>query len=737
MSLSEAQKVLAMNDIASSTPHKPPRVLMPTVLQIMKEHYKTADMDTIKTAVDQLVFLDRTSIDSALVSLCRISAETPSTPHQTEESNETSSPSGTRNVLLEVIERFSDSMHIREGCCRALANMSLLSLPQETSEEVKRTDVAEQLVEDGAVLIVLDTMQRVARTPVGAAVSMGRQGWVAMALLNLLCLSQTGLKVVVGEGETAAATTRGVASLETIARYLSRLMLENDSVQPKESTFPAQKVAAADAAVGALTVILQSEAPENARRVSTFAALAPFTVIKAIMETLLFASAELVRDGRNSGFHSAILPKTRTGLQFRLQDASPDQANAIITLLPLLHKCWMALRLLCRHPENVPLVGTALEACVQHEGKEQGEPDGHVTVQLSVNALLDSTTFLLTELEGLNSVKPFQDSLPIVHEELCEAAMDVFSLLSRSTEEGEAAVGSRRGGVEGAVSESASGKSLVYDVMRSGTISSVALSTVVRVHAELTATVAALSPSSWETSSGAGAGYPPRAHSLLMHGLITLHQLIAGTSNVHDEVVVSNNMVAATSVMLRSGLEVLESVAHHAAGAAHVEAEEGDGASPSHVVGELGCLFLPKLLTAEEEKGKEELFRRREALSMLFLQEAAVLGQVCSILFSLLKVEAGAKILLEDMIASSRKSLSPASQVEKIGILELVTALHRCLRDPYAVALEKAQKFQSEHSSGSVTVTKMEETLLCLKSLCEKLEESLNCLKATHERCPA
>lgn len=893
------------------------KAFTPTILQILKEHYRTPDETLFATALSQLVLHDRTSLDSAMVAVCRVPAimkemANDSLPTAGTASSTTAcSTTPTQNVVVVLMRQFSDSVPIQEYGCRCIANMCLLSLPT-TSSTPPKVDVAEELIEDGALCVVLKALQ------LGNRLSRRGQGWAAMALLNLLCLSKSGASRSVSCFPTSSLARcesdgGGMNALTVISDFILTLLDESVLLTPSSlrkipsdssdsfgsstlqrkkvptpsslSGFPADLVTGVDAAVGALAILLQQETPEDSTGVRLWSEACPFNVIQAVCKSVLLCSTLLVRDGRNDGVYSAALPQRREGLPFPIHQCSTHQSTAIIALLPWMHKNWIAIRLLSRCPFNVPLIWEAFRALgeaknekgstamhgderrnvstslappglvefvVEKKASSEEQKEGltetpveqmkrrrYVTLlssaqecssACSVAALLEASLFVVTELQGLENVQHLFAALGQIHEEICECMMEVFSIWTdvpavRSGADSTAMEDKKT--ADDMASSSLSSDSLRSPrssfssahlrlaIMGTGTISSIALATVVRIHADA---CDARRKAKLESVKGERVGlsssnsnqksvvhtsplpYDIGKHAMLLKGLETLHHLVAvrtstaaelaitnseehseeptSSSSISssasadwptgaaDDVALSSNTLAALQVLLRTGAEVLDDVIKASLptpSCLTVSMESKACSDPQRLacVEELSFLFRPlSPATMQEEDGfppgcdegeKNAVIARREVQSQLLLQEAAILGQVCSILFSFLQQEKGARLILDDMVATASNTSnstnkwkdsaqenntdSPTSQLtSQVLILQkqLETYFGEALQKAKTRYMESTLKVSSATSSSlspSWSVTRVEESVRCLTELLRGLLKSLQGLQ--------
>lgn len=945
---------------SSSTASSRPPLAIQTLLEILKSHYLTPDETLLSTALEQVVVNDRSSLDSALVALCRVpispeevkvenGSSFASTTHSTSLPTVQTSTFSTQNVVVQLMQRYPACIRIQECGCRCIANMCLLSLPSDAAPPAK-VDVAEELVQDGALEAVLRAIS------LGNRLSRRGQGWGAMALLNLLCLSQTGAvhacRSSLDFSSPAVRQRKGeglpheenIDALRIISTFITTLLDEKELWMPTTvrkiplrttkpssfsssssfpsksphpgdvptpsslSCFPADLVTAVDAAVGALTILLQQDVPENTKGIRVWSEAAPFPVMKAICQSLLLCSLLLVRDGRNDGVYSASLPKRREGVPFQLHKCSSHQSTAIITLLPWMHKNWMAMRQLCRHPANLPFLWEAFRAVLHGDEKirnksgkvadvkrgqdvyhkegnavenitESMKEEREVNVEqhksgeasisdektektyevcleaplrergmsssLSLDTMIEASLFVLTELEGLDKVQHLFSALVQIHKEIGECIMEVFSRwtelpsssFSTTTTGCEMEMDRAAAGIEtrssAGVLPTISSRQLRVETMRSGTISSLALATVVRVHADLCETrrMAArhYSPSSranvptHTSSSSSASPYPSlfpydlRQHAMLLRALETLHHLTTVRYNAQtdvqqetiekrkkegemmtkkdistacvsvtaapdsrttitvDDVAMSLNTVAALQVILQTGATVLFDIIAASSSLSSSSflslpsllCMSTNDVQRQAFIEELSYLFEHRSsssATSENERvsaeiepeEKKEVLARREAQSQLLLQEAAVLGQVSSILYSFLQVEKGARILMEATESTSAQLLKNArggndtdmekntkdstgsGHLHRDGIVSQVLVLQHVLDNFFGEALKKAKtRFaEKETASGSTTapsswpVTRVEETVICLTEVLRGLLKSLQGLQA-------
>lgn len=185
-----------------------PITSLASVLNILHEHHKHAGEELVSATLRHLVQLDCTDDDTRLIASARLHPSTSASTLSAEQPF----------LVLQTMRAYPHSAHIRECCCRCIANMCQLDRSSvcasestnHTSEDYSmtrsssynkyddaaynasavaspsgHTSLADALVRQGAVEQVLGTLSMTARlSPRGRC-------WATMALLNLMCLSSS------------------------------------------------------------------------------------------------------------------------------------------------------------------------------------------------------------------------------------------------------------------------------------------------------------------------------------------------------------------------------------------------------------------------------------------------------------------------------------------------------------------------------------------------------------------
>ncbi|KAG5476786.1 hypothetical protein CUR178_03971 [Leishmania enriettii] len=682
ISLAEAQHlVLDAQGQQAPTPRAP----LPQLLAALTEHYRTGCEAFTKAALQHVVQLDQSNEDTKFIAAARLAAPLPShrpltdvtgaPPHAT-------APSiATPHLITELLRTYPHTPEVRERCCRCIANMCLLTTEVVTSSELipaadhhdtsaaNALPLTDALVEEGAVELVLGTLAMAGRLS-----SKGRC-WAAMAMLNLTCMSHNG---------AARATAAG--AVDRLAEFVL-FLLENASTASAAVPICGlgeETAIALDAALGALTGVVAAEAPENARGISFNYEAVSYVAVDAIVRSLLFVSQLMVRDGRNDGAYGASLSSRRYGA-VHFASASQTQQTAVVVLLPLLHKAWMALQLMCSSPANLPIVFDAIyeaananqESMVLTSGADgSAEEVLQVTGQTerqyvaALSCLVDAALFLTTELEGLGAIGA--DKLAHLQDDVRLYVMDVMQAMTASRKDlarkdgrtASADAPSADMDAEGEQQCSATAATSgvypttaatnVTDVLAAGTVSNMALACAVRVHIEHQERRSGSDPDSRSThSKGRRCALAPySAHHLTL--LSKSLAVLANVAEIGDETATSANAVAALQAILQ-------------------DAAEGVMSLPQAYEAELVELFRPTE-NAENNAGVREgsCIHTEDRLS--FLQQAAIVGQTYAVLWCTLRTAQG------------------VTTVSQMSVMQTAEKVQLSLRESYLPALAAARE---------------------------------------------
>lgn len=201
-----------------------------------------------------------------------------------------------RVAVVQCMQAHVNNLHVKEMCCRSIANMCLLE------DLCDGSTIADSLVESNAVEMVLGTMACASQvSPKGLC-------WCSMALLNLVLRSVDG------------AMRAGRHSAEdTIATCIERVLIDATAAS-------SVGVTTVDAALGALCRIAASGLTDDHSGLQFRFQIASYNVVDCVVASMT----------------SRVL--------------CPDFNQR----LPILHKGWEFLRLVSNHNPNLPLVFGAL-----------------------------------------------------------------------------------------------------------------------------------------------------------------------------------------------------------------------------------------------------------------------------------------------------------------------------------------------------------------------------------------
>ncbi|KAG5499653.1 hypothetical protein JIQ42_05128 [Leishmania sp. Namibia] len=682
ISLAEAQHlVLDAQGQQAPTPRAP----LPQLLAALTEHYRAGCEAFTKAALQHVVQLDQSNEDTKYIAAARLAAPLPSNRPLTDVAGappHATAPSiATPHLVTELLRTYPHTPEVRERCCRCIANMCLLTTDVATSSELipaadhhdisaaNALPLTDALVEEGAVELVLGTLAMAGRLS-----SKGRC-WAAMAMLNLTCMSHNG---------AARATAAG--AVDRLAEF-ALFLLENASTASAAVPICGlgeETAIALDAALGALTGVVAAEAPENARGISFNYEAVSYVAVDAIVRSLLFVSELMVRDGRNDGAYGASLSSRRYGA-VHFASASQTQQTAVVVLLPLLHKAWMALQLMCSCPANLPMVFDAIYEAANANQESMvlaSDADGSAEEVLQVtgqterqyvaalSCLVDAALFLTTELEGLGAIGA--DKLAHLQDDVRLYVMDVMRTMTASRKDlarkdgstASADAPSADGDAEGEQQCSATADmSGVYptaaamsvtDVLAAGTVSNMALACAVRVHIEHQERRSGSDHDSRSThSKGRRCALAPySAHDLTL--LSKSLAVLANVAEIGDETATSANAVAALQAILQ-------------------DAAEGVMSLPLAYEAEMVELFRPTE-NAESNAGVRESSCIHSEDRLSFLQQAAIVAQVYAVLWCTLRTAQG------------------VTTVSQMSVMQTAERVHLSLRESYLPALAAARE---------------------------------------------
>ncbi|KAI5685582.1 hypothetical protein MNV84_04787 [Leishmania braziliensis] len=743
ISLTEAQS-LVLDAQGQQIPA--PQVSLPQLLTALTEHYRDGCEAFTKAALQHVVQLDQSNEDTEHIAAARLAAPLPSNRLFTDltaaQQHTAPPPKAPPHLITELLRTYPNTPEVRERCCRCIANMCQLSVDVATRTQlIPATDhsgspaanvspLVHALVEEGAVELVLGTLAMAGRLS-----SKGRC-WVAMAMLNLTCMSHNG---------ASRATAAG--AVDRLAEFIL-FLLEDALTASAASTaapirgFSEETSIALDAALGALTGVLAAEASENTSGVSFNYEAASYASVDAVVRSLLFVSALMVRDGRNDGVYGASLSSRRYGT-VRFSSASEAQQTAVVVLLPLLHKAWMALQSVCSCPTNLPMVFDIIyEAAnanqesmvVTNEVDSCAEEVLQVTKQTerqyvaALSCLIDAALFVTTELEGLEVIGA--DELAHLQDDVRLYVMSVMEAMTASRKDlagrdAVAASASAGGAVGDAEVEQQGGTAAVTSgiyptaaavsvtgVLAAGTVSNMALACAVRLHIEYQERRGRIEreehqdTNSMHSQGRRGVPVPYTAHdlTLLSKSLVVL----ANVAEIGDEVATSANAVAALQAILQ-------------------DAAEGVMSLPLAYRAELAELFRP----TENAEGNTEArdgsgIHPEDRLS--FLQQAALVGQVYAVLWSTLRTAHGVSTVLQMSVMQTAK--------------EVQTSLREAYLPALAVARERFSTRQAtdngDEAGRPATVSWVantaEETVIRLLKLSDEVISNMQKLSSsTHD----
>ncbi|CCW70718.1 unnamed protein product [Phytomonas sp. Hart1] len=679
---------LFFNELGRPLPQ--PAAPLPRVLEALGEHYAPSSGGEafVEAALNHVTQLDRTDEDSRQIATW-YRGSTPSSPSGVE---------GGRMVLA-LMRAYPHNVLVREGGCRCLANISQLSAPP-----LGEDGLAESLVREGAVEEALGTAAMAVRLS-------GRgRSQVALAVLNLICLSRTGV---------ARAATAGGESI--LSDFLFTVMETGDRdseaarARSTHEKYPVQeggdaglvglgreRCIALDAALGALAGVLAAEASENAQGISYNYEKVGYATVDAIVRTLLMSSSLLCHIARNDGNICASFPPQRC-IAVRFSELSSHRRTAIVMLLPLLHKGWMTLCDICSRGENIPMVCeslcTASSVSEGEESRDYGnlaegnrellEPlSGNAVVRQHVAPLLshvvEAARFLVSELEGLQDMgdagmstlqRELRESVMACMDRLTATRTDVpIERLQHSaiTASGAAVVNDDMDGVSVVLPIPAVRS--VMEVLVSGDLSYMALATAVRLHTHLR------HASHGDVVCSAGSEDLPCLlpwdaddFRLLCRSISVLSHL----ARTDDEGARSANTLASLQVMLRGALDGMNAVASwnpHGDGTREIFLAEFfrtpiEAVGESHGAGDEvdgeGRMSGLQLRSDERETASLRLF---------FTQQITLVGQLYAVLSGVLQAPGGVRTLAE------------------LNVMDTVKGVQRCLNRVDASGMRRGKE---------------------------------------------
>lgn len=683
---------------AGGKPRATPNALLPEVLTALREHYKDGGEIFARVAMEHIVQLDTSDDDTVMIAelhaetgnACRPVATTMaqglpvdftgatgrvedglSSSVDTETPGQCPSP----HFLVELMKAYPHSVEVRERCCRCLANICQLEvcsadMPHRNSS-TKRNSLAETLVQGGAMELVLGTLRMMHR------LSDKGRCWVALAALNLLCMSRHG-----------AARAAAAGGEEFLTEFLLFLLENQRGGEPDP-----QQWIALDAALGALTGVLAAEAPENTQGISYNYEKVSYTAVDAVVRCALVASAQLVRAGRYDGAYGASLPSKRY-LPCAFDRASPRQVQAITQLLPVLQKAWMALQLVTSHAPNLTFTFDALyEAAKMNQESvapvPSREDDSAIATTMvrgrpsvaGLSVLIEAAMFVLVELEGDGAMTAelaqLQDAMRLSVLECLASMTDARKDLRTSQITPVGGVAAKETSVSATVPTPAA--IAVMDVMASGTVSSMALVTAVRLHTNHRSAGHSL------PNGSAAALEPYAAHdfALLSKALTVLTHL----GEAQDEVVLSANTVAAVQAMLRDSYDSLDGLVTKYPSTALVE------------------LFKPSCDCVDTAQAASAALKSGDHLG--FVQLAALVGQTYSVMWGCLRTATGVEVVME------------------LDVSRTADALQLVLKRLHTLVEEAHQRYQLQTTDSKWVASASEESITRLLKLGEAFTGSL------------
>ncbi|KAG5501985.1 hypothetical protein JKF63_04256 [Porcisia hertigi] len=742
ISLTEAQRlVLDAPGQRASTP----RASLSEILTALTEHYRDGSEAFTKAALQHVVQLDQSNEDTMHIADARVAAPSPSNHLLTDkvgvEPQAAAAPPKTPpHLITELLRAYPHTPEIRERCCRCIANMCQLSADAAGSTQLTAVStpgaalacstphLSSALVEEGAVELVLGTLAMASRlSPKG-------RSWAAMAMLNLTCMSHNG---------AARATAAG--AVDRLAEFVL-FLLSVESTASTASTAASirgigeETIIALDAALGALTGVLAAEAPENASGISFNYEATSYVAVDAVVRSLLLVSALMVRDGRNDGAQAASLSSRRYGT-VHFANATEVQQTAVVVLLPLLHKGWMALQSVCSCATNLPMVFDVIYEAAnanQESMVVSNEVDGSTEEVLQVtrrterqyvaalSSLIDAALFVTTELEGLEAIGA--DNLAHLQGDVQLYVMGAMQAMTASRKDlarkgattaapvkavcagedvEEEHQGNTAGDVTGVYPTEAALN--VTDVLTEGAVSNIALACAIRLH---TGHQERCSRNQQHNNCGVHSAHSTRLRSvpppytaadftLLSKSLVVL----ANLAEAGDETATSANAVAALQVILQDAVEGVVSL-------------------PPKYEAELAELFQPTEKREDNAETRDSsVILSEDRLS--FLQQGALVGQVYAVLWSTLRTAHGVTSVSQMSVMQSAKEVQASLRMSYLPALDV--AKQRFGASPATATGDQGTKSDTSRWVANTA----EETVTRLLKLSDELVGTMETLSAS------
>lgn len=256
-------------------------------------------------------------------------------------------------------------LRVREHCCRAIANVCMLSSRPSSGDTPSASDApppavfADLLVDGDAVELVLGVLleqsaQHNVLDDLDHAIIGRRRS--AMALTNLIMFSSNGAQRAVlagGENTVARFLSSVVSAAKDAARQRSTSRPEGGVDEAAVQVF-AGCAAAADSALACLVRFSAMEAPDNAVGVHYRYQLLDAGTLEAVLDAIAFFSHPWRPQLEASQGEGASVASSSRLMQL--------QAAAAEAAAPVLHKAWEFLRTAASYPPNHPLIFDELVA---------------------------------------------------------------------------------------------------------------------------------------------------------------------------------------------------------------------------------------------------------------------------------------------------------------------------------------------------------------------------------------
>ncbi|KEG08220.1 hypothetical protein DQ04_07691000 [Trypanosoma grayi] len=415
-----------------------------------------------------------------------------------------------------------------------------------------------------------------------------------------------------------------------------------------------------------------------------------YGTVEAVGGALAWLSEAVLREVSGGAAANDRSGRNRRGTTIFFPTATPEQQAAVLAFLPPLHKAWMVLRSLSGCKRNLPMVYEALY--------KPGDGSGW-------RAAVDAVLLLGVELEGLAAIGAREEAQ--LQQDMLLHAMESFADLSAtrkdlgerglaeaeavaaaSSSEGEkkgegdapdttAADGGGNDGVSAVIPTEAALN--VVELLAAGTVSSIAVSTIVRLHTSLGEVTEKNKNNN--TSSGATRVYDGAEFDLLARCIVVLANL-AG----HDVAVASANTLTALHALLQDTADMLAAM------------ETKYRAAPP-----------------------QELFTAAAAPQdqVVLLQQCALAGQVYAVLWGILRTAEGTRAARELRVCETVARLQEVVEA-------MYTRAFADRVDAGAVGGETAQEPQQpQEDAPGATRTDAEEMLRRLMPLGQRVLECL------------